>query len=55
VVSGGIATIAVVAAVAWYWPEIPRFGRLVQPAGDEAQTIGPDLAKSRVEEEAGGA
>ncbi|HEY3914848.1 MAG TPA: MFS transporter [Verrucomicrobiae bacterium] len=31
VVSGGIATIVVVAAVAWIWPEIPRFGRLVQP------------------------
>jgi MFS family permease len=32
VVSGGAATIAVVLAVAWIWPEIPRFGRLVQPA-----------------------
>jgi MFS family permease len=31
VVSGGVATIVVVAAVAWIWPEIPRFGRLVQP------------------------
>jgi MFS family permease len=31
VVSGGIATILVVAAVAWIWPEIPRYGRLVQP------------------------
>jgi MFS family permease len=31
VVSGGIATIIVVAAVAWKWPEIPRFGCLVQP------------------------
>jgi MFS family permease len=30
VVSGGVATILVVAAVAWCWPEIPRFGRLVQ-------------------------
>jgi MFS family permease len=30
VVSGGVMTILVVAAVAWYWPEIPRFGRLVQ-------------------------
>jgi MFS family permease len=47
VVSGGIATILVVAAVAWHWPEIPRFGRLVQPAGDEARTGAPDLAKSR--------
>jgi MFS family permease len=47
VVSGGIATVVVVAAVAWYWPEIPRFGRLVQPAGDEAQPTAPDLAKSR--------
>jgi MFS family permease len=31
VVSGGIATIIVVAAVAWTWPEIPSFGCLVQP------------------------
>jgi MFS family permease len=30
VVSGGVATLVVVAAVAWIWPEIPRFGRLVQ-------------------------
>jgi MFS family permease len=50
VVSGGIATIAVVAAVAWYWPEIPRFGRLVQPAGEEIPTSAPDLAKSRAAE-----
>ncbi len=41
VVSGGLATILVVMAVAWYWPEIPRFGRLVQPEGEalaEAET-----------------
>jgi MFS family permease len=50
VVSGGLATILVVAAVAWFWPEIPRFGRLVQPAGDETQTGAPDLAKSRAVE-----
>jgi MFS family permease len=31
-VSGGIATIAVVAAVCWLFPEIPRYGKLVQPA-----------------------
>jgi MFS family permease len=30
VVSGGVATVVVVLAVAWIWPEIPRFGRLVQ-------------------------
>ncbi|MGA2747248.1 MAG: MFS transporter [Verrucomicrobiota bacterium] len=30
VVSGGIATVLVVIAVAWMWPEIPRFGPLVQ-------------------------
>jgi MFS family permease len=30
VVSGGVATVIVVLAVAWIWPEIPRFGRLVQ-------------------------
>ena len=34
VVSGGVATILVVMAVAWYWPEIPRFGQLVQPEGE---------------------
>jgi MFS family permease len=31
VVSGGVATVLVVLAVALIWPEIPRFGRLVQP------------------------
>jgi MFS family permease len=50
VVSGGIATILVVAAVAWHWPEIPRFGKLVQPAGDEASADAPDLEKSRIAE-----
>jgi len=50
VVSGGIATILVVAAVAWFWPEIPHFGRLVQPVGEEAQSSAPDLAKSRAVE-----
>jgi len=46
VVSGGIATILVVLAVARIWPEIPRFGPLVQPAGQEA-TPPSDLEKSR--------
>jgi MFS family permease len=32
VVFGGLASIAVVAAVCWLLPEIPRYGRLVQPA-----------------------
>ena len=32
VVSGGIATIVVVAVVCWLFPEIPRYGKLVQPA-----------------------
>jgi MFS family permease len=32
VVFGGIATIVVVAAVCWLFPEIPRYGKLVQPA-----------------------
>jgi MFS family permease len=36
VVSGGIATLVAVAAVAWVWPEIPRFGSLVQPVPEEA-------------------
>jgi MFS family permease len=31
VVFGGVATILAVVAVAWIWPEIPRYGRLVQP------------------------
>ncbi len=48
VVSGGIATILVVAAVAWVWPEIPRFGRLVQPPDEEAGPGPSDLAKTRV-------
>lgn len=33
VVSGGVATVIVVLVVASAWPEIPRFGRLVQPRG----------------------
>jgi MFS family permease len=32
VVSGGVATILVVLAVCWFFPEIPRYGKLVQPA-----------------------
>jgi MFS family permease len=50
VVSGGIATILVVGAVAWVWPEIPRFGRLVQPAEEEAKPGPSDLEKTRVVE-----
>ncbi len=50
VVSGGIATILVVAAVAWIWPEIPRFGRLVQPAEEEVKPGPSDLEKTRVVE-----
>jgi MFS family permease len=47
VVSGGIATIVVVAAVAWFWPEIPRFGRLVQPEpGEEELDAESDAAKT---------
>ncbi|MGD0813150.1 MAG: MFS transporter [Verrucomicrobiota bacterium] len=38
VVSGGVATIFVVLAVAWIWPEIPQFGRLVP---SEAPPGGP--------------
>jgi MFS family permease len=38
VVSGGVATLIVVGAVAWIWPEIPRFGRLVQPEPAEPVT-----------------
>ena len=29
VVSGGIGTILVVLAVAWFWPEIRRYGKMV--------------------------
>jgi MFS family permease len=42
VVSGGVATVFVVLAVAWIWPEIPRFGRLVQV--EEPKTEGPETA-----------
>jgi MFS family permease len=42
VVSGGMVTILVVLAVAWIWPEIPRFGRLVQP--EEPNLPGPGPA-----------
>jgi MFS family permease len=41
VVSGGAATILVVLAVAWIWPEIPRFGRLVQPEGPNPASPDP--------------
>jgi MFS family permease len=46
VVSGGVATVLVVLAVAWIWPEIPHFGRLVQPAPEEPAGA-TDLAGSR--------
>lgn len=47
VVSGGIATIVVVAGVAWIWPEIPRFGRLVQPEpAKQALDAESDAAKT---------
>ena len=42
VVSGGAATVVVVLAVALIWPEIPRFGRLVQP--EEPKPSSPDPA-----------
>jgi len=42
VVSGGVATVLVVLAVAWIWPEIPRFGRLVQ--SEEPNPSSPDPA-----------
>ncbi len=41
VVSGGVATVLVVLAVAWIWPEIPRFGRLVQPEEPNPPSPGP--------------
>jgi hypothetical protein len=50
VVSGGMATIVVVAAVAWIWPEVPRLGRLVQPAEEETKPGPSDLEKTRVVE-----
>ncbi len=50
VVSGGLATIVVVAAVAWFWPEIPRFGRLVQPAAEEIKPGLSSLETPRVVE-----
>ena len=48
VVSGGIATIVVVAAVAWYWPEITRFGKLVQAPSEKTPVPPSDLEKTRV-------
>ncbi len=36
VVSGGIATIVVVLAVMGFWPELARFGQLVQPQDEKA-------------------
>jgi MFS family permease len=41
VVSGGVATILVVLAVAWIWPEIPRFGRLVPSEEPDPSSPGP--------------
>jgi MFS family permease len=49
VVSGGIATILVVLAVAWAWPELPHFGRLVQPAPEDPSGAS-DLPQSRAVE-----
>src|SRR2546423_14404943 len=42
VVSGGVGTILVVAAVALIWPEVPRFGRLVG-SGNEGGAARPPL------------
>jgi MFS family permease len=36
VVSGGMATIVVVLIVAWVWPQIPKYGKLVQPREEAA-------------------
>lgn len=44
VVSGGVATILTVAAVAGYWPEIRKFGRLVQ-----AEPVQEPARESKVE------
>jgi predicted MFS family arabinose efflux permease len=41
VVSGGVATVLVVLAVAWIWPEIPRFGRLVPSGGPDPSSPAP--------------
>ena len=42
VVFGGVATIVVVAAVCWLFPEIPRYGKLVQPSPPPlAGPVGP--------------
>jgi MFS family permease len=42
VVSGGVATVLVVMGVAWLWPEIPKFGRLVQPQAPLPPSVTPD-------------
>ncbi len=46
VVSGGIATILVVLGVAWIWPEIPKFGKLVQPT-ESAPVTEPEQEAKR--------
>jgi len=42
VVFGGLASIVVVAAVCWLLPEIPRYGKLVQPAPPSLPGPDPD-------------
>ena len=44
VVFGGAATLAVVGAICWLFPEIPRYGKLVQPA-PASQPETPGLTK----------
>ena len=46
VVSGGIATVLVVFGVAWIWPEIPKFGKLVQPA-EPKPAVDPEQATEK--------
>ena len=42
--SAGCATMVVVGAVCWLFPEIPRYGRLVQPA----PAAGPDTPEEKL-------
>ncbi len=44
VVSGGVLSIVTALAVAFIWPEVPRFGRLVQPAPKEDKSKNPAAA-----------
>jgi MFS family permease len=43
VVSGGIGTVLVVLGVAWYWPEIRKYGRLDGPPPEKPAALNEEL------------